>query len=120
MRCYHNFFVKEEKKVIMFNKIIASVVSSVVMFACNVKEENPVSAADVVATSSPESSTVTVKQDSPTVLPDQSVSPAVVVPTASNTAATVVVPTGVTNNAPQTIAPVSVPATTPTPVVPSN
>ncbi len=33
----------------MFNKIVASVISSVVMFACNMKEETPVAAEDVVS-----------------------------------------------------------------------
>jgi hypothetical protein len=35
----------------MFNKIVASVISSVVLFACNVKEDATVDAADVVAVS---------------------------------------------------------------------
>jgi len=35
----------------MFNKIVASVISSVVLFACNLKEETPVASEDAVANS---------------------------------------------------------------------
>jgi ribonuclease E len=38
----------------MFNKIVASVISSVVLFACNLKEDVPVAAEDVVVNSTPE------------------------------------------------------------------
>ena len=56
----------------MFNKIIASVISSVVLFACNTKEETPVASEDAVANSQ----AAEVVQSDPALVPVVPVSPA--------------------------------------------
>lgn len=115
----------------MFNKIVASVISSVVLFACNMKEDAAVDAADVVAesqgVSTPEASkTEAVVQPGvvtsvPSVLnPAPSVAtPAGEVVGGAAPLATPVVNVGVTSGATSTLTPVStgltvgVPSTSP-------
>lgn len=56
----------------MFNKIIASVISSVVLFACNTKEETPAASEDAVANTQ----AAEVVQSDPALAPVVPVSPA--------------------------------------------
>jgi hypothetical protein len=58
MMCCHGCFCQKEKSKFMFNKIVASVISSVVLFACNVKD-------DVVATPAAEDVVSSVEQAAP-------------------------------------------------------
>ena len=85
----------------MFNKIVASVISSVVLFACNVKEETPVAAEDVVASPS----AAEVVQTAVTPAPVDPVTPAPVVQSVTDVASVpvaggAVVPSGVPASAP--------------------
>lgn len=112
----------------MFNKIVASVISSVVLFACNMKEEAAVNAADVVAesqsVSTPEASKTEAVVQPGTITPVPSVStPAPSVATPAGEAlggatplATPVVNVGVTSNSVSTSTPVSTGLTAGAPV----
>ena len=103
----------------MVNKIVASVISSVVLFACNMKEDAAVSAADVVAesqgVSTPEASKTEAVVQPGTITPVPSVStptPSVAAPAGealggATPLATPVVNVGVTGNSTSTSAPVS-------------